>query len=277
MFVAQKIYTTTRRPNVPEPIIKPVTVICISDTHNSQTDIPDGDILIHAGDLTQSGSFDELQQTIDWLRRQPHQHKIAIAGNHDLLLDDSLEHLPSHTHDTRTCHELEWGGITYLQDSSVTLVFRNGRRLLVYGSPKSPQYGNWPFQYPRSQDVWTGAVPNGTDILVTHGPPRAHLDLLKLGCPHLLSEVWRVRPALHIFGHVHEGYGQEWLYYDGVQAAFERMAVAGGGLWRLAEVLKEALLWCWRPMRTPSTLLVNPAMTGGFGDEKKRRPVVVTI
>ena len=277
MFIAQCLYAITRPSQVPEPLFSPVTVVCISDTHNSQAEIPDGDILVHAGDLTQSGSFEELQQTLNWLQRQPHQHKIVIAGNHDLLLDDTLKHRPSHTHDTRTRDDLEWGDITYLQDSATMLKCSNGRQLLLYGSPKSPQYGNWPFQYPRSEDVWSNVVPEGTDILITHGPPRAHLDLIKLGCIHLLNEIWRVRPSLHVFGHVHDGYGQEWLYYDGLQAAFERVVIAGGGLWGLLGVLKETFLWCCTSMKAPSTLLVNPAMTGGLRDEHVRRPIVVRI
>lgn len=238
MFIAQCLYAITRPSQVPEPLLSPVTVVCISDTHNSQAEIPDGDILVHAGDLTQSGSFEELQQTLNWLQRQPHQHKI---------------------------------------DSATTLKCSNGRQLLLYGSPKSPQYGNWPFQYPRSEDVWSNVVPEGTDILITHGPPRAHLDLIKLGCIHLLNEIWRVRPSLHVFGHVHDGYGQEWLYYDGLQAAFERVVIAGGGLWGLLGVLKETFLWCCTSMKAPSTLLVNPAMTGGLRDEHVRRPIVVRI
>ncbi|KAL2203836.1 Metallo-dependent phosphatase [Sarocladium strictum] len=216
-----------------------VTVVCISDTHNSQVELPDGDILIHAGDLTQSGSFQELQATINWLRLQPHRHKFVVAGNHDLLLDDSCKHL--------------------------------------YGSPLSRQNGNWAFQYPRADDVWSNVVPAETDILITHGPPRAHLDLLNLGCNHLLGELWRVRPALHVFGHVHEGYGQKWLNYDGVQEVFEKTVVARRGLVNVLTLLKEALRWCWTPFKAPETLLVNPAMAGGFRDKATRQPVVVVI
>ncbi|KAL2177257.1 uncharacterized protein P884DRAFT_270139 [Thermothelomyces heterothallicus CBS 202.75] len=64
-----------------------VSVVCVSDTHNSQPVLPDGDVLIHAGDLTQSGSLRELQAALDWLRAQLHPVKIVVAGNRDLLLD----------------------------------------------------------------------------------------------------------------------------------------------------------------------------------------------
>ncbi|KAG9191862.1 hypothetical protein G6011_10596 [Alternaria panax] len=68
-----------------------VKLVCISDTHNEQPhDIPLGDILIHAGDMTVNGSFKEIQDQLDWLSALPHQHKTVIAGNHDLLLDQSF-------------------------------------------------------------------------------------------------------------------------------------------------------------------------------------------
>ena len=72
-----------------------------------------------------------------------------------------------------------------------------------------------------------------TDVLVTHGPPRAHLNLLGIGCVFLLDAVWRVRPRLHVFGHVHEGYGQEVLQYTPLQAAYERLVIARIGVWEL--------------------------------------------
>jgi predicted phosphodiesterase len=271
------LYTATRPLPPPKPIINPVTVVCVSDTHNAQFELPGGDLLIHAGDLAQSGSFQELQLAINWLRSQPHRHKIVIAGNHDLLLDATLDSGPPRGRDVppRRREELDWGDIIHLQDSAVTLTCSNGRQLRLYGSPKSAKHGNWAFQSPRSQNVWKDVVPDDTDILITHGPPRAHLDL-NLGCHHLLQELWRVRPSLHVFGHVHEGHGHEWLYYDGLQSAFEGV-VTRGGLLNMLRVMKEALLWCWTPMKQPKTLLVNPSMVGGLRDNQRRRPIVAII
>lgn len=69
------------------PTSNAIRIVCISDTHNLQPELPDGDLLLHAGDLSQRGSFDEIQAQLDWLNAQPHKQKIVIAGNHDLLLD----------------------------------------------------------------------------------------------------------------------------------------------------------------------------------------------
>lgn len=113
--------------------------------------VPDGDILIHGGDLTQSGSFKELQEALDWLRSQPHHTKIVIAGNHDLLLDTNYPNIPDQTTYERA--QLDWDDLIYLENEHIEIICANGRRLNVYGSPCSSRHGNWAFQYPRDKDV----------------------------------------------------------------------------------------------------------------------------
>ncbi|KAJ5671245.1 hypothetical protein N7507_000372 [Penicillium longicatenatum] len=88
IFLAQMLYSW-HKPIPATPLTTPIAIVCISDTHNSQPTIPDGDILIHAGDLTQSGSFQELQAALIWLNLLPYPTKIVIAGNHELLLDST--------------------------------------------------------------------------------------------------------------------------------------------------------------------------------------------
>ena len=71
-------------------------IVCISDTHCAEIDVPDGDILLHAGDLTYMGKPDELRVVMDWLSSLPHKHKIFIAGNHDFsfqLIPNILHYL----------------------------------------------------------------------------------------------------------------------------------------------------------------------------------------
>lgn len=124
---------------------------------------------------------------------------------------------------------VDWGDIIYLQDSETTVTCDNGRRLRIYGSPYTPRHGNWAFQYRWSENVWNEKIPSGIDILITHGPPRAHLDLLKMGCVHLSKELRRVRTQLHVFRHIHGGAGTEWLQFDPLQDAYERTVATGGG------------------------------------------------
>lgn len=86
------------------------------------------------------------------------------------------------------------------------------------------------FQYNKSSPPWGNRIPKDTDVLITHTPPKHHLDV-NLGCPSLLSEIWKVKPRLHIFGHVHSGHGREAVFWDEGQAAYERlMASKRGGV-----------------------------------------------
>jgi predicted phosphodiesterase len=278
IFLARQLYTW-RQPAPAQPLVQPVTIVCVSDTHNSQPKLPDGDVLIHAGDLTQSGSFGELQATVKWLREQPHPVKIVVAGNHDLLLDSSRDELKGGHDPVEERKALDWGDIIYLENAAKTITCPNCRQLHVYGSPRSVRHGNWAFQYPRGEDFWTGTIPPETDILITHGPPKTHLDLLglRVGCEHLLREIWRVRPRLHVFGHAHEGAGTEWLRFDGLQEAYERTLMAGGGLWNLIQTLREFVRAYFSPVAEAKCLLVNAAVVGGLRDDERRRPVKVVI
>ncbi|KAK3294924.1 Metallo-dependent phosphatase-like protein [Chaetomium fimeti] len=278
IFLARKLYTW--RQAVPaQPLVDPVSVVCVSDTHNTQPPLPDGDVLIHAGDLTQSGLLLELQAAVKWLRAQSHPVKVVVAGNHDLLLDTGCDGQKRTANENAVAERgaIDWGDIIYLENAEITVTCPNGRRLRVYGSPCSPRHGNWAFQYPRAEDVWAGTVPHGIDVLVTHSPPRGHLDLLKLGCEHLLRELWRVRPRLHVFGHVHEGAGTEWLRFDELQGAYERTVLAGGGVWNLLWTVKAFLRSLLRPAAEAKSLLVNPAIVGGLRDNERRRPIKVVI
>ena len=75
-------------PRLPPPGTQPIRVVCISDTHTLEwPDVPDGDLLIHAGDLCNDGSARDIQTAVDWLRSLPHPYKVAIGGNHDSYFD----------------------------------------------------------------------------------------------------------------------------------------------------------------------------------------------
>ena len=78
---------------------KIVKIVCISDTHGKTDEenfpqIPDGDILVHAGDITRNGNVDDISKFNAWLGTLPHQYKIVIAGNHDKMLDSNLDETP---------------------------------------------------------------------------------------------------------------------------------------------------------------------------------------
>jgi Icc-related predicted phosphoesterase len=172
-------------------------LVCISDTHNLHNEVivPNGDVLIHAGDATNYGSAPEISAFAEWFNDLPHKHKIFTAGNHDSLYQRELA--------------LADTFIPNLHDKSIEI-----EGLEIYGSSWQPEFFNWAFNLPRGKaiaDKWK-LIPEGTDILITHGPPYSRLDAVEsggmVGCWDLLQTVKRIKPKLHIFGHVHHSYGK---------------------------------------------------------------------
>jgi Icc-related predicted phosphoesterase len=175
-------------------------LVLLSDTHNlhTQVAVPDGDILIFAGDISMMGHLEDVAAFDAWLAGLPHPHKIVIAGNHDFCFERQpaeAEALLIHAH--------------YLRDSALTLA-----GLRFYGSPWQPWFYDWAFNLQRGPEIrakWD-LIPAGIDVLITHGPPAGHGDLTlqgdRAGCVDLLDAIRRIQPRLHLFGHIHEGYGQ---------------------------------------------------------------------
>jgi Icc-related predicted phosphoesterase len=176
-------------------------IIFISDTHNFhlQLVIPPGDILIHGGDFTGRGTVGEVKAFAEWFSALPHRHKVVIAGNHDFACEID----PSHVRRL-------FRNVTYLQDELCTC---DG--ITIYGSPWQPWFYDWAFNLGRGPDIaekWE-LIPEGADILVTHGPPMGILDKVHggehAGCEDLLDRIMKVKPRFHVFGHIHEAYGVE--------------------------------------------------------------------
>ena len=176
-------------------------IVCLSDTHNcnEQIAVPDGDILIHAGDATIRGTQFEVEEFLQWFSSLPHKYKIFVAGNHDWLYETNNRFARLLTAKFN---------IKYLQDSFVEI-----KDTKVYGSPWQPRFYDWAFNLRRGEEIaekWK-MIPADTDILVTHGPPHEILDLTpngdSAGCEELRKAIERIRPKAHIFGHIHSGYG----------------------------------------------------------------------
>lgn len=177
--------------------------IClIADTHGKHAELPlpEADLVIHAGDLFELGDprLDPLGEMDDWFGASHAEKVICIGGNHDRLLEELPPGTQPFTH------------ATYLLDSQVTV-----GGLSIYGSPWCPDLADFAF-YATSEELrehWR-KIPTGIDILVTHTPPAGILDrprngTVSLGCPLLRAELDRIRPRLHVFGHVHASYGRE--------------------------------------------------------------------
>ncbi|POM81037.1 Calcineurin-like phosphoesterase [Phytophthora palmivora] len=192
-------------------------VVCVSDTHGLHDDalaIPDGDVFVHAGDFTDTGERSEVVAFNEFLGRLPHRYKLVIAGNHESSFDRTF--YPQFWHQYGHCQEYNPDEVRalltnalYLEDQAVLI-----EGFVFYGTPWQPEFCNWAFNLPRGDALlqkWRH-IPSDTDVLITHTPPMGHGDLVgyqRVGCADLLREVeGRVRPKLHVFGHVHEGYGR---------------------------------------------------------------------
>lgn len=298
--LATRLHSLHRTPPPPPASTNPITIVCLSNTHGTQPSVPPGDLLLHAGDLTQWGTFNEIQAQLTWLSQQPHKYKVVIAGNHDLLLDPGFRHqhpqrwkqaieaatlgvTEQDEQFTKIAEDVEWGDINYLQNSTVKLAFASTsgvRTLSVYGSPLTPKHGLSAFQHPVGEDAWTGTVPQDTDILLTHGPPWGHLDGVKhSGCTFLAKEVARVRPRLVVFGHIHVGYGAEERVYDGEGRAYEGILGGWGGWSDVGRILGGVLYGRLVPRRwrgkVRKTEFVNAAVVEGGGDYKVKNEAMV--
>ena len=176
-------------------------LVCLSDTHSLHRRIPaipDGDVLIHAGDSLGQGTLENIEDLNDWLGSLPHRYKIVIAGNHDWAFQDTPE-----------AARAALSNAIYLEDSGVEI---EGVRF--WGSPWTPTFMNWGFMLDRGQplhDAWA-LIPDNTDVLITHGPPLGFGDAVhggshNVGCRDLLERIDGLQLKAHIFGHIHEGYG----------------------------------------------------------------------
>jgi predicted phosphohydrolase len=179
-------------------------IVCLSDTHRRHggLKIPAGDILIHAGDISEQGYPEEITDFLRWFSRLPHRNKILVAGNHDWLFEREPDFAAT----------LIPAGVTYLHDSGCEC-----EGLKIWGSPVTPTFFDWAFNRDRGEDImkhWQ-LIPSGTDIVVSHGPALGVLDQnlqrKEQGCADLRRRLEDVRPCLHVCGHIHSGYGKAML------------------------------------------------------------------
>ena len=176
---------------------------CIADLHGHYPKLEGGDLLIVAGDLSAHDHGGEHFEFLMWLKDQKYIRKIFIAGNHDNEWIDYVPHAPTFKH-----------GMEYLCDSGTEF-----EGLKIWGSP-------WTLTFPGINPhctAFTGTeaeleakfamIPDDTDILVTHGPPKGMLDRsiagIQCGSQSLTNKIHRLQLRVHVFGHIHEAYGKE--------------------------------------------------------------------
>lgn len=167
-------------------------------------------MIIHCGDFTNDRdpykNEYEAYKFLDWFAGLDIEYKILICGNHDTSIWAGLV-------DPR-----KWP-ITYLEHEEINIC-----GLKIFGSPYTPQYGDWAFMYKRNRgELYWRTIPDDTNLVVTHGPAKGFLDLaqdienrkniVQVGCKALANRIEAIQPKYHMFGHIHDMGG---LYNYGV-------------------------------------------------------------
>jgi Icc-related predicted phosphoesterase len=178
-------------------------VACIADLHENLVEVPPCDLLVIAGDLVNAlkttGTSKEdylLGPFRAWLETAPAERVVVVAGNHDFVLEQQgfPTSIPA----------------SYLEDQATQVA-----GVHVWGAPWQPWFGGWAFNAPREGgeaflDQKYSAIPAGTDIIVSHGPPLGHGDRVgdrHVGSSALAAAIDRVQPRLVVCGHIHSAAG----------------------------------------------------------------------
>jgi Calcineurin-like phosphoesterase len=182
-------------------------LIGISDTHtyHRQVKVPDGDVLIHAGDITFRGELDVFGDFANWLQELPHQHKLIIFGNHELKTQYGSHRDPA-------IRMIKDAGAIHLEDAGIEI---DGT--YFWGSPYQPSFHDWEYNLPRGKalaEKWA-LIPQHTNVLITHSPPHGildeversyngEIDVQNVGCQDLMQRIKEL-PNLKasFFGHLH--------------------------------------------------------------------------
>lgn len=178
-------------------------IVAISDVHERwhNLHIPECDVLISAGDYSFRGDLSVVREFHKWLHLQPSKHVISVQGNHELWVERNYGL-------SKLVAEESCPGVHFLEEGDVEI---DG--IKFYGSAITPRFFNWAYNRDRGLDIkkhWD-KIPDNTDILITHGPPKGIMDLTpdyeNVGCDDLLKRVSEINPKYHIFGHLHGCYG----------------------------------------------------------------------
>jgi Icc-related predicted phosphoesterase len=215
----------------------------LSDTHGRHLEItklygelPNVDIMVHSGDCTRYGEFDETDLFLNWYSQQNTKHKVLIAGNHDFVFQNKQ----------RTKQLLELNpSITYLEDEYINI---DG--IGIYGSPWSPVFGMWAFMKHRNaelDEVWQKVPTDGSvDLLVTHTPRYGRFDVsvrgnYNVGCEMLANRINDIHPKVHVFGHIHECGG---MIKEETEVPVKGMVSLNASLLNIRYVLANPI-WIW--------------------------------
>ena len=190
-------------------------IVGISDVHNRWQNliIPECDVLVSAGDYSFHGEPAVVKAYHEWLHEQPAKRIISGQGNHE-------EWVETHFEEAKEIAKLACPRVDFLAEGGLTIDDVN-----FWYSAITPYFHNWAWNRhpgPEIDEHWK-KIPEGTNILITHGPPYGILDVVpywdgtpkeRVGCWNLKARIKQIKPDIHIFGHIHHSHGE--MHEDGV-------------------------------------------------------------
>ena len=194
-------------------------IAMISDVHEQWQNIkvPACDLLISAGDYSYLGKKNVVMNFHQWLKMQPAKHIISVQGNHEVWVEKNF-------HEAKEIVAEIEPRIKFIAEGALEI-----EGVKIYCSSVQPEFGGWAWNVPRGEKIkrhWD-AIPDDTEILVTHGPPYGILDQIvpratppngfrfgeddyhHLGCKDLRTRLGYLdNLKLHVFGHIHGSSGE---------------------------------------------------------------------
>jgi Icc-related predicted phosphoesterase len=182
-----------------------VIIDCIGCLHGAQPELNGGDLLIITGDITaRDTEYEYVDKFLPWLidlHMTKYEKVVWIGGNHDNWVQENIS------------QDKQLSGGEYLCDSGTEF-----EGLKIWGSP-------WSIKFPginpnccaftveneeQLKEKWQ-LIPDDTDILITHSPPFGICDKIsngkRAGSVSLRDKSYNSNAQLHVFSHIHEGYG----------------------------------------------------------------------
>ncbi|KDR77898.1 hypothetical protein GALMADRAFT_266490 [Galerina marginata CBS 339.88] len=270
-----------------------IRIVCISDTHNDDPTarIPNGDVLVHAGDMTDDGTQEELEKALAWIRNLPHKVKVIIPGNHDLGLDPSHKVYNPAMHTLFSSPIVQADGVVLLDKSRPT--FLHDDLLSVYANSFQPDFlkSSYAFTYlpypsPEATDAWASApdISRGPlELWLTHGAPKGRLDQIHItglmGCEAQRQKVATARPLVCVFGHFHCSYGVEKVVWHDTPDIIDGDSNGIKECVTLTDENRDSPYDFTSLKRGKETVFINAAwMTMEKGKvEKRNKPIVIDL
>ena len=189
-----------------------IRIVLISDTHNRHRTLqmPEGDMLIHAGDFTNNGKESEIKDFDSWLASLDYQHKILVPGNHDTGTEEKalLRDASEREKQGERLQVTEVTSATVLRGEMVELM-----GMKIFGLPHTLDPYNllwWAYKADTEEEMKERGICSGVDLLISHSPPWGVGDTChdgkRAGSRGLREVVLGANqpPKLWAFGHIHE-------------------------------------------------------------------------